>query len=310
MALGLDDLAVGTWTSPGADSGCTVVLPPADTVGSIAVRGQAPGTREAAALAPDTTVQHVDAVVLSGGSAFGLATADGVMAALEARARGHPVPGGVVPIVAAAIILDGAATDPSRRPDAAAGRAAVTHATTDAVAEGRVGAGAGATVAKVGGIGHARLGGQGVAIVRQDDLVVAALVVNNAVGEVVAADGTVLVGSGAPEDASRWPRDPAAIWRGLDPAVLGPPPDARHNTVVGCIVTNAVLTKAQAHRVADLGHDGLALAVRPAHTSLDGDVLFALATGAVEADLDLVVHLAVEAVAEAARRGPMAAGPH
>ncbi|MBY5164518.1 P1 family peptidase, partial [Salsipaludibacter albus] len=124
MALGLDDLAIGTWTSPAGDSGCTVLLPPPETVGSVAIRGQSPGTREAAALAPGRAVQHVDAVVLAGGSAYGLATADGVMAELEARGRGHVVPGGVVPIVAAAIILDAAATMPSVRPDADAGRAA------------------------------------------------------------------------------------------------------------------------------------------------------------------------------------------
>ncbi len=306
MALGLDDVAVGTWTSPAGDSGCTVVLPPPGTVGSIAIRGQAPGTREAAALAPGATVQHVDAVVLSGGSAFGLATADGVMQALEAAGRGHPVPGGVVPIVAAAIILDAAAVDPNRRPDAAAGRAAVAHATTVDPPDGRVGAGAGATVAKVGGIGHGRPGGQGIAVLRDGDLVVSAVVVNNAVGEVVADDGTVLVGSDAPAGSSRWPADPAALLRGLDPPLTATP-DARHNTVVGCVVTNADLDKAQVHRLADLGHDGLAHAVRPAHTSLDGDALFGLATGTVSATLDRVAQLAVEAVATAARRGPMAA---
>lgn len=319
VALGLDDVAVGTWTASTGGSGCTVVLPPPETVGAIAVRGQAPGTREAAALAPGATVQHVDAIVLSGGSAYGLATADGVMAALEERGRGHPVPGGIVPIVAAAIILDGGATDPTCRPDAASGRAAVDAASTQDPVEGRVGAGAGATVAKVGGFGHRRPGGQGVAVRRHPvpdgELVVAALVVNNAVGDVVDDDGTVLVGTGAPGDAPRWPQDPDALWRGLEPnpptapadARQDTPADARQNTVVGCIVTNAVLSKLAAHRVADLGHDGLVRAVRPAHTSLDGDALFALATGRVAAGLDLVTTLAVEAVAEAARRGPMAA---
>ncbi len=305
MALGLDDVAVGTWTSPAGASGCTVVLPPPGTVGSIAVRGQAPGTREAMALAPGATVQHVDAVVLSGGSAFGLAAADGVMQALEAAGRGHPVPGGVVPIVAAAIILDAAAVQPGVRPDAAAGRAAVAHATTEDPDDGRVGAGAGATVAKVGGIGHGRPGGQGIAVVRDGDLVVSAVVVNNAVGEVVGEHGEVVVGSDAPPGSSRWPADPQALLRGLDRTIASPP-DSRHNTVVGCVVTNAVLSKAQAHRMADLGHDGLALAVRPAHTSLDGDALFGLATGAVEASPDRVAQLAVEAVAAAARRGPLA----
>ncbi len=320
VALGLDDVAVGTWTSPAGPSGCTVVLPPPATVGSIAVRGQSPGTREAMALAPGAAVQQVDAIVLAGGSAFGLAAADGAMAALEARGRGFAVPGGVVPIVAAAIILDEAATRPGVRPDAAAGRAAVAAASTDEVVEGRVGAGAGATVAKVGGYGHRRPGGQGVAVERDGDLVVAALVVNNAVGEVVGHDGAVLVGSDAPDGASRWPGDPRALLRGLD-VPPGPRPDppgdagpdtgghggARSNTVIGCVVTNAILSKADVHRMADLAHDGIVQAVRPAHTSLDGDALFGLATGRVEASLDLVSAMAVAVVATAARSGPMVA---
>lgn len=314
MALGLDDVGLGVWTSPAGPSGCTVVLPPPETVGCIAVRGQAPGTREAAALAPGATVQHVDAVVLAGGSAFGLATADGVMRWLEARSRGHPVPGGVVPIVGAAIVLDTAATQPDVRPDAAAGWAACGAASSED-REGRVGAGAGVLVAKVGGIGHAQPSGQGIAVATDGDLVVGALVVNNAVGEVVAEDGSVLVGSLAPAGASRYPADPEALGRGMEAllAAANRPGDARAatssraNTVIGCVVTNADLSKARLHRVADLAHDGIARAVVPAHTSLDGDALFGLATGQVSASVDQVSLLAVRAVAEAARRGPLLA---
>lgn len=305
MALGLDDVTIGTWTSPAGGSGCTVVVPPPETVGSIAVRGQSAGTREAAALGPAATVQYVDAVVLAGGSAFGLAAADGVMRGLETRGRGHRVPRGVVPIVASAIIFDAAATRASIRPDAAAGRAALERATPVDPADGRIGAGAGATVAKVGGLGHRQPGGQGIEVLSDGPLVVAALVVNNAVGEVVGAHGQVVVASSAPSGSSRWPADPEALLRGFDPGQ--DPPDARQNTVVGCIVTNAMLGKAEVHRIADLGHDGIALALRPAHTSLDGDALFGLATGRVQATHDRVAELAVRAVAAAARRGPIAA---
>lgn len=313
MALGLDEVALGVWNSPAGPSGCTVVLPPDGTVGSIAVRGQAPGTREAAALHPSATVPHVHAVVLAGGSAFGLASADGVMRWLERRGRGHPVPGGHVPIVGAAIILDEAAVQPDVRPDAAAGWAACAAAGPDDV-EGAVGAGRGARVAKVGGFDHLRPGGQGIAVRRHEQVVVGALVVNNAVGEVVAADGSTLVATTLPPDRARWPRDPDAIGRGLEEwmatvasASGRSDPGERRNTVIGCVVTNARLSKPEVHRMADLAHDGVALAVRPAHTSMDGDALFGLATGRVEASLDLVATLAVEAVATAARRGPVLA---
>lgn len=312
MALGIDGLRVGTWTSPAGPSGCTVVLPPTGSVGAIAVRGQAPGTREAAALGPFGKVDVIHGVVLAGGSAFGLAAADGVMRWLERHGTGYPLAnGGVVPIVGAAIVLDQAATDPAVRPDAAAGWAACEVAGEDDPAEGSVGAGAGVTVAKVGGIGHAWRSGQGIAVRREGDLVVGALVVTNAVGEVVDDDGRVLVGSRAPADLSRFPADPDALRRGMQelpgaadettsPEATGP----TANTVIGCVVTNARLGKADVHRVADLAHGGIVRAVRPAHTSLDGDALFAVAVPRVEASLDHVTHLATEAVAEATRRGP------
>lgn len=316
MALGLDDIALGVWNSPAGASGCTVVLPPDDTVGSIAIRGQAPGTREAAILDPAASVQFVQGIVLSGGSAFGLATADGVMRWLETQRRGQPVPGGRIPIVGAAIILDAAAVSPDVRPDADAGWAACLAAGPDD-REGSVGAGAGARVAKVGGFDHLKPGGQGIAVVRHGDVVVSALVINNAVGEVIDEDGSTLIGTSLPDGETMWPYDPTAIGRGLEEwlatmatAAAPAAPDlaeGRSNTVIGCVVTNAALTKAQVHRMADLAHDGITLAVRPAHTSMDGDALFGLATGQVQASLDLVTTMAVAAVARAARRGPVIA---
>lgn len=313
MALGLDDVALGVWNSPAGATGCTVILPLDGAVGSVAVRGQAPGTREAAALGPSTSVTNVHGVVLSGGSAFGLATADGVMDWLERAGVGQLVPGGRIPIVGAAIILDEAACQPSVRPDAGAGWAACANAGRED-REGAVGAGRGARVAKVGGFDDLQPGGQGIAVRTHDDLVVGAVVVNNAVGEVVAADGSTLVASTAPADVGRWPHEPDALTRGMEDLAEQMAAEgtaefdlARANTVIGCVVTNAVLAKPQVHRMADLAHDGIVRAVVPAHTSMDGDVLFGLATGEVEAGLDLVTTLAVDAVAEAARRGPLVA---
>lgn len=299
MALGIAGVRVGTWTAPGAVSGCTVVVPPEGTVGALAVRGAAPGTREAAALSPAGSVDVCHAVVLAGGSAYGLAAADGVMARLERAGTGYPVPGGVVPIVGAAIVLDGAVAEPAARPGPEAGAAAhdAAMAADDAadadVAEGRIGAGAGCTVAKVAGLEHAWRSGQGVALRRSGDVHVAAIVVNNALGEIVDADGTWLARARVADDAPRYPGP-------TDGA-----PGARSSTVIGVVITDARLSKADVHRVADLAHSGVARAVRPAHTRLDGDALFGLATGSVDAGpaaVDLVAALAADAVAEAARR--------
>lgn len=303
MALGLDDVRVGVWTHPEVPTGCTVVLPPEGTVGAVAVRGSAPGTREAAALGPFGKVSVCHGVVLSGGSAYGLATADGVMRWLEERGIGYETRVARVPIVGAAICLDLGVAVPTARPDADAGRAACDAASADDPAEGAVGAAAGTSVAKVGGLEHAWRGGQGVAVRRVGDLVVGALVVNNGVGEVVDDDGTVLAATRAPEGTPRYPLERDSVVPDGEAGADGP----ATNTVIGCVVTNARLDKLATHRVADLGHSGIARALRPAHTVFDGDALFALATGAVDAPLDRVTALAADAVAEAARRGPLAA---
>ena len=313
MALGSEDVAVGTWTAPGAVSGCTVVLPPPGTVGAIAVRGSAPGTREAAALGVMGRVEVCHGVVLAGGSAFGLAAADGVVAWLEERGRGFPVPGAVVPIVGAAIVLDAAVADPGSRPGPAAGMAACEAAVVAAPQQGRIGVGAGCTVAKVAGLAHARPSGQGIAVRRAGGVTVGALVANNALGEVVGDDGTWIARADVPDGTPRFPEvDPfagggAASGAGGAASGGGAHGGPTSNTVIGCIVTDARLSKRDAVRVADLGHSGTARAVRPAHTQADGDALFCLATGRVEASVDLVAHLAAEAVAEACRRGPLLA---
>jgi len=316
VALGVDGVRVGVWTHPEVPTGCTVVLPPEGTLGAIAVRGQSPGTREAAALGPFGKLTVIHGVVLAGGSAYGLSTADGVVHWLEEQAIGYPIGDhAIVPIVGAAIVLDMSVGIPGSRPDAAAGRAACETASDQDPPQGAVGAGAGCTVAKIGGLEHGWRGGQGIAVERVDDLVVGALVVNNAVGEVVGPDGEVVIGSRAHHDVLRWPaetdqRPGAAGPRADGDAEVGGPADEggpSGNTVIGVVVTNARLDKSQAHRVADLAHDGVARAVEPAHTSVDGDALFCLATGQVEASLDRVALLAARAVATATRQGPMAA---
>lgn len=310
MALGIDGLRVGHWTSPEQRSGCTVVLPPPGTLGAMAVRGGAPGTREAAALSATGKIAECHAVVLSGGSAYGLATADGVMGWLEARDVGYRVGrGGLVPIVGAAIVLDTSVVEPSERPGPAAGAAACDAASGDEPPVGRVGAGAGCTVAKIGGLDFAWRGGVGTAtrtvVLESGPLTVAAIVVNNALGEIVGPDGRVVAASRAPAGTARYPvADRQELLA------------AAEHTVIGCVITDASLDKASAARVADLAHTGIARAVDPAHTTLDGDAIFCLATG--QADLgghdgvvDLVASMAADAVAEATRAGPMTAtGAH
>jgi L-aminopeptidase/D-esterase-like protein len=309
MALGIEGIRVGMWTAPGAVSGCTVIVPPEGTVGAVAIRGAAPGTREAAALSPAGRVDVCHAVVLAGGSSYGLAAADGVMRRLESDGVGYPVLGAVVPIVGAAIVLDGAVLDPPSRPGADAGAAAYDAASANEPAEGRVGAGAGCTVAKVAGLEHAWRGGQGVSVRHGGGVTVGALVVNNALGEIVDEDGTWLARARVPDDVARYPATgaarPGSRGDGRDSSDGSDAWGARANTIIGVIVTDARLSKPDVHRVADLAHSGIARAVRPAHTQLDGDALFALATGTVDAGpaaVDLVAALAADAVADAVRR--------
>lgn len=313
MAVGVAGVRVGCWTSPTGASGCTVVLPPAGTVGALTVRGAAPGTREAAALGPAGKVVVCHGVVLAGGSAYGLAAADGVATWLEEHGVGYPVSTGLVPIVGAAIVLDEAVATPAARPGPAAGRAACDAAEDGEVPEGSVGGGTGCTVAKVAGLAHAWRGGQGVAVRHGGGVTVGAVVVNNAVGEIVEDDGSFLARSRAPVGTPRYPTDRGAL---AAPRSTAPPEGPVPGTVIGCVVTDAALTKPQAARVADLAHGGVVRTVRPAHTSMDGDALFCLATGTQDekqdhghedARTDLVAALAVEAVADACRRGVRAA---
>jgi len=302
MALGVEGVRVGMWTDPGHHTGCTVVLPPAGTVGGIAVRGGAPGTREAAVLGPATPNEACHAVVLCGSSLFGLRAADGVVDWCEAHGIGLELAVGRFPIVGAAVVLDIRSPE-MRRIDRESGWAACEAATRDEPASGSVGVGAGCTVGKEAGFEWASKGGQGAAICRSGNVTVGALVAVNALGSVLGEDGRVIAGCRAPADRLRYPYASLSILRAGGGTVSADDAGSVSNTVIGCVVTNARLRKPGVCRVADLAHTGIARAVSPAHTSLDGDALFALATREVDASVDLVSELAARAVADAVREG-------
>ena len=299
MALGVAGTRVGCWTDTEHHTGCTVVVPPTGSQGVIAVRGGAPGTREAAALGPTGNVRECHAIVLSGGSAFGLSTADGVMRWCVANDIGYDRFVARIPIVGAAIVFD-IRDAVSPRPDADAGWAACEAATEDDPPQGSVGVGAGCTVGKTAGLEWGSKGGQGCAVVSAGGITVGALVAVNALGDVLDERGGVLAGSRAPADQPRYPEaEPFA----------SPPVAAQEHTVIGCLVTDARLTKPDAVRAADLAHSGVARAVNPAHTSLDGDALFLLSAQRVDASLDLVADLGARAVAAAIRSAVRHATP-
>lgn len=295
----VEGLKVGHVTLSARPTGCTVVLAESGAVAGVDVRGSAPGTRETDLLSPVNTVQQVHAVVLSGGSAFGLDTASGVVRWLEERGIGFETGVARVPIVPAAILFDLGIGDPRIRPDAECGYKAAEGASTRPVEEGSIGAGAGATVGKLHGRARAMKGGIGSAAIRlSDGLVVAALVAVNAVGDIVdPATGRVIAGVRGEDGRSLL--DARTLLRsGRHRARSG------GNTSIGVVATNATLTKAQATKVAQMAHDGLARAIVPAHTPADGDTMFSLATGARagEPDLLLIGALAADVTAQAVVR--------
>jgi L-aminopeptidase/D-esterase-like protein len=263
-----------------------VILLPDGTVGSGEVRGGAPATREFELLEPGRVVAQVDAVVLTGGSAFGLAAADGVMRYLTERNRGFETAGGRVPIVPTAAIYD--LLESGTRPGAAQGYAAAVMSERDDPFEtGRRGAGAGATIGKWRGRDHAVPGGLGLARAEADGATVAAIAVVNAVGDVVGDDGRLLAGSTAPADR---------------PAFPTPRPFEEHaNTTLVCVVTDARCDKLACRLLAESAHDGVVRSLRPSHTRFDGDLAIACATGAVDVHLDRLRIATVEAVASSIR---------
>lgn len=266
---------VGHFTETRRPTGCTVVLTEAGAVGGVDVRGAAPGTRETDLLDPSNLVDQVHAILLSGGSAFGLAAATGVSRWLEEHGFGYPAGPARVPIVPAAILFDLGVGDASIRPDADSGYAACAAASGDPAAQGSVGAGTGATVGKLFGMARAMKGGIGTASIRVGKITVGAIVAVNAVGDVRdPATNAILAGARNP-DLTRGAGATEAILRGDLPASL----QAGMATTIGVVATDAVLTKAQARKLAQQSHDGLARTIDPVHSMYDGDTMFALGTG-------------------------------
>ena len=299
-------IKVGHAANLEALTGCTVVLCEEGAVGGVDQRGGAPGTRETDALYPMHLVQKAHAVVLSGGSAFGLEAATGVVRYLEERGIGFDTRVAKVPIVPAAILFDLSLGDSKVRPDAAMGYAACQAATDGPVAEGNVGAGTGATVGKILGLGRAMKSGLGTASINLGGgLVVGAIVAVNAFGDVVdPKTGEILAGARSLTGGGF--ADTLAVMKTLAGKTILRFA-ARGNTVIGVVATNARLSKEEANFVARMAHDGLARAIRPAHTMLDGDTIFALATGEKKADVNIVGAYAAEAMAMAIVRAVKAA---
>jgi L-aminopeptidase/D-esterase-like protein len=290
VRLEVPGVLVGHWTDTTAATGCTVVRFPEGTVASGEVRGGAPATREFSLLEPHRIVARLDALVLAGGSAFGLAAADGVVGRLERLGQGFPTVAGPVPIVVAMALFDLAVGQASVRPGPQQGSRAF-DAARERFSVGRVGAGAGATVGTWRGA--RRSSGLGAHVLRAGNLVVAALVAVNAAGEIDDGRTVTQILDGT---FDRWPK-PAA-----EPFGAGPD-GAGENTTIGVIVTNGAFDKTACLLLAQSGHDGLARALVPAHARSDGDALVAAATGAVEASIDVARVLAMLAVEQAVRSG-------
>ncbi len=304
---GLTDIPgikVGHFTDARRPTGCTVVLVEAGAVAGVDVRGSAPGTRETDALNPINSIQQVHAVVLSGGSAFGLDTACGVVRYLEEKGIGYQTRIVPVPIVPAAILFDLGLGDPSIRPDSKAGYQACRNATSGPVEEGSVGCGAGATVGKLLGPDRAMKGGIGSAAIRSGDLVVAALVAVNSLGNIVdPRTGMILAGARA-EDGRQLAPLQASFDVCYRPFAISP----GENTTLAVVATNARLSKPSMTKVAQMSHDGFARAINPVHLPFDGDVVFAFSTGPLEgASLSQVGALAAEVTAQAIVRAAFAA---
>ena len=267
-------IEVGHFTDPRRPTGCTVIIAREGAVAGVDVRGAAPGTRETDLLHPSNLVERVHAITLAGGSAWGLDAASGVMQWLEEQGIGLPVGYGLVPIVPAAVLFDLPVGNPKIRPDAHAGYQACVAASKHPPEEGNVGAGAGALVGKIFGLENAMRGGIGHASLTVDGITVGAIVACNAVGDVLdPATGKILAGARAANGTLLNSRQ--ALLAGLAPK----PVLAGTNTTIGVIATDAILTKAQAHRLAQVAHDGLARSINPVHTMSDGDTLFAMGTG-------------------------------
>lgn len=290
-------ILVGHAQDERAMTGCTVIVCREGAVAGVDVRGGAPGTRETDLLNPVNLVDKVHALVLAGGSAFGLDAATGVMRYLEEQKIGFDTGAAKVPIVPAAILYDLDLGQANVRPDAAMGYRAAASASSEPPAEGNVGAGTGASIGKMRGMKYAMKSGIGTSSMDIHGVIIGALVAVNAVGDVVdPTNGKTVAGLRS---------GPTLEWMKGSQTGLA----VRSNTVIGVIATNAKLTKAGATKVAQMAQNGLAQALRPAHTLFDGDTVFALATGETEADISMIGAFAAEVMADAILRAVKMAAP-
>lgn len=288
----INGLKVGHREDEEGLTGCTVILGGKGVTGGIDVRGSGPGTRETDIFDPKKTVDQVHGIVLTGGSAFGLNVAGGVMDYLEGENIGVDVGVTRVPIVPSAVIFDLGIGDPNLRPTREMGYLAAKTASSTETRQGNVGAGLGATVGKLLGMDKAMKSGLGSATVEAGELKVSALVVVNAVGDVFDLEGRQIAG---PYD-----KENKKLLNSMEVLKSGQVKNTRlTNTTIGVVATNGKLTKAQANKVAEMAHNGYARRINPIHTSLDGDTIFSLATGEVEASVDLIGSLAQDAVSKA-----------
>lgn len=278
-------------------TGCTVILCRKGAVAGVDVRGGAPGTRETDLLNPINLVQKVHAIVLAGGSAYGLEAATGVMRYLEEKKIGYKMREARVPIVPAAILYDLSLGRASARPDSAMGYLAASRASSAPPAEGNVGAGTGASVGKIRGMKYAMKAGLGTWSVNLEGIIVGALVAVNAVGDVIDPSSGIRIAGLRSGATLNWMK------KGQTHAAV------KSNTVIGVVATNARLTKTQATKVAQMAQDGLAQAIRPAHTMFDGDTIFAVAAGEKKADVSTIGAFAAEVMAEAIVRAVKMAKP-
>ena len=300
----VEGIKVGHFTDTRRPTGCTVILYERGAVAGVDVRGSAPGTRETDLLKPTNLVDRVNAIVLSGGSAFGLDAATGVMRWLEENDAGFATAAGKVPIVPAAILYDLGVGNGKIRPTAESGYQACKNAKSGPVVEGNAGAGAGATVGKLNG-GHPMKGGIGTSSIKlSNGLVVGAIVAVNCTGDVIDPHTGKIVAGARTLDGHGFLDIAQSFRSGRGVAASGGPGGAGENTTIGVVATNARFDKTQMTKIAEMAHDGLARAINPAHTPYDGDTLFAMTTGSspVSANLVGIGALAAEAVSDAILR--------
>lgn len=302
----IDGIRIGHAQDLGAATGCTVLIADQGATAGVDVRGGAPGTRDTDLLNPVNLVDKVHGVVLSGGSAFGLAACSGVMRFLEERDIGLDTGVARIPIVCGAVLFDLGIGDPGVRPDEAMGYQACPDAARKPCAQGNVGAGAGATVGKIWGMERAMKSGLGTCCLETQGLKVGALVAVNSLGDVIdPASGAVLAGVLSPDRTTILNTEEIMVSHFVRQNI-----GFMSNTTIGIVITNAALTKSQATKVASMAHNGYARSIRPAHTMLDGDTLFTVATGQMPADISVVGMLSAKAVQQAVISAVRQADPH